>query len=85
MPAAGAPVAADECGSELPLAPGGVTYLREKEEQLNAMLKQRAEAAGAQYVDIYTSFEGHDACADADTCWIAPFVPDSDGAAVHPP
>lgn len=48
------------------------------------MLKQRAEAAGAHYVDTYTPFEGHDACADAGTRWIEPFLADSDAAAVHP-
>ncbi|MER7103391.1 SGNH/GDSL hydrolase family protein [Streptomyces humidus] len=72
-----------ECGRELPIAPGDVTYLREKEEQLNAMLKQRAEAAGTHYVDTYTPFEGHDACADAGTRWIEPLL-DDDAAAVHP-
>lgn len=34
----------DERGRELPIVPGDMTYLREKEEQLNAMLKQRADA-----------------------------------------
>ncbi|UXY25765.1 SGNH/GDSL hydrolase family protein [Streptomyces sp. HUAS TT20] len=72
------------CGREMGLAPGDVTFLREKEQQLNAMLRRRAEAAGAGYVDTYEPSEGHDACSASATRWIEPLVPASPAASVHP-
>ncbi|MEV0179717.1 SGNH/GDSL hydrolase family protein [Streptomyces sp. NPDC050625] len=72
------------CGRELGLAPGDVTFLREKEQQLNAMLRRRAEAAGASYVDTYEPSEGHDACSASATRWIEPLLPTSPAASVHP-
>ncbi|MFF9776311.1 hypothetical protein ACF1HJ_21960 [Streptomyces sp. NPDC013978] len=61
-----------------------MTHLREKEQQLNDVLRERAEAEGAVYVDTYTVSEGHDACSAEDTCWIEPLAPSSPAAAVHP-
>ncbi|MFF4547967.1 SGNH/GDSL hydrolase family protein [Streptomyces sp. NPDC001435] len=72
------------CGREMGLAPGDVSFLREKEQQLNAMLRRRAEAAGASYVDTYKPSEGHDACSASATRWIEPLVPASSAACVHP-
>jgi lysophospholipase L1-like esterase len=72
------------CGRELGLAPGDVSFLREKEQQLNAMLRRRAEAAGASYVDTYKPSEGHDACSASATRWIEPLLPTSPAASVHP-
>jgi GDSL-like lipase/acylhydrolase family protein len=79
LPAEGA-----DCGSDMPLAPGDVAFLRETERQLNAMLRERAEAAGATYVDTFTPSIGHDACSSAATRWIEPVRPSSPAAAVHP-
>jgi lysophospholipase L1-like esterase len=73
-----------DCGSDMPLAPGDVTFIREKEQQLNTMLRERAEAAGAGYVDTYTPSEGHNACSAGTTRWIEPLLPRSPAAAVHP-
>ncbi|MER5516484.1 SGNH/GDSL hydrolase family protein [Streptomyces sp. NPDC002763] len=66
------------------LAPGDVSFLREKERQLNAMLRERARAVGAGYVDTYTPSAGHDACAEPDTRWIEPLIPAAAAAPVHP-
>ncbi|MFD4557805.1 SGNH/GDSL hydrolase family protein [Streptomyces sp. NPDC058469] len=79
LPADGA-----DCGREMSLAPGDVTFLREKEQQLNSMLRQRASTAGAGYVDTYTPSADHSACAAKDTRWIEPLVPESPAAPVHP-
>uniref|UniRef100_UPI000765B4D8 SGNH/GDSL hydrolase family protein n=1 Tax=Streptomyces scabiei TaxID=1930 RepID=UPI000765B4D8 len=73
-----------DCGRELALAPGDIDFVRSKERELNTMLRQRAEAAGARYVDTYGPSEGHDACSAEDTRWIEPLVPRSPAAAVHP-
>ena len=73
-----------DCGREMSLAPGDVTFLREKEQQLNSMLRQRASEAGAAYVDTYTPSADHNACTAKDTRWIEPLVPQSPAAPVHP-
>lgn len=72
------------CGRGLPLAPGDVTFLHQKEQQLNAMLRERATVAGATYVDTFTPSLGHDACSPADTRWIEPLRPSSPAAVAHP-
>ncbi len=48
------------------------------------MLRQRAEAASATYVDTYTPSLGHDACSDPARRWIEPLVPASPAAPMHP-
>ncbi|BBC38406.1 hypothetical protein SGFS_097000 [Streptomyces graminofaciens] len=73
-----------DCGREMALTPGDVDFIRDKQRELNAMLRQRAEAAGARYVDTYTPSEGHDACSAEDSRWIEPLVPRSPAASVHP-
>ena len=78
------PADSAECGREMSLAPGDVTFLREKEQQLNSMLRQRASESGAGYVDTYTPSVDHNACAAKDTRWIEPLVPESPAAPVHP-
>lgn len=72
------------CGKELPLAPGDATYLHDKEKQLNTMLREQAEAAGAAYVDTYSPSVGRDACSAEHTRWIEPLRPTRPAAAVHP-
>jgi lysophospholipase L1-like esterase len=72
------------CGRALPLAPGDLAYLREKEHQLNDVLRQRARAAGATYVDTYTASREHGACSARSTRWIEPVIPRSPAAPVHP-
>ncbi|WAU78724.1 SGNH/GDSL hydrolase family protein [Streptomyces sp. Qhu-G9] len=72
------------CARRMSLAKGDAHFLHEKEQQLNAMLRQRAEAAGATYVDTYTPSVGRDACAGPDTRWVEPLVPQAPAASVHP-
>jgi len=78
------PVKGTACGRGLPIAPGDVTFLRQKQQELNTMLGQRAQAAGATYVDTFTPSAGHDACSPAATRWIEPLRPSSPAAVVHP-
>ncbi|MFC1437712.1 SGNH/GDSL hydrolase family protein [Streptacidiphilus sp. N1-10] len=73
-----------DCFRAMGLAPGDVSYLREKEQDLNTMLQREAKAAGAGYVDTYKPSVGHDACSAASSRWIEPLVPASPAAAVHP-
>jgi hypothetical protein len=48
------------------------------------MLKQRAEMAGAAYVDTYTPSTGHDACSSSVARWIEPLIPASSAVPLHP-
>ncbi|AUG77125.1 hypothetical protein CFP65_2285 [Kitasatospora sp. MMS16-BH015] len=63
---------------------GDVGFLREKETALNAMLAERAKAAGAAYVDTFTPSLGHDMCAGEGVRWIEPPLPAAGMAPVHP-
>jgi lysophospholipase L1-like esterase len=78
------PASGGTCTAGLGLAGGDVLYLHQKEQQLNAMLRSRALAAGARYVDTYTPSVGRDACAAPATRWIEPLLPSAPAAPVHP-
>jgi lysophospholipase L1-like esterase len=72
------------CFPVVPFSPGDVAYLRDTEKRLNAMLADRAEAAGVDYVDTYTPTIGHDICRLPGTKWIEGLVPTAPAAPVHP-
>ncbi|MFB7474646.1 SGNH/GDSL hydrolase family protein [Kitasatospora sp. NPDC056184] len=66
------------------VAGGDLGFLVEKEQQLNAMLKRRAEAAGAVFVDLAAPSAGHDMCAGEGARWVEPPFPAHGLAAIHP-
>ena len=66
------------------VTPADLGFLAEKEQQLNAMLQQRAKAAGAGFVDVAAPSAGHDMCAGEDARWVEPPAPAPGLAAVHP-
>jgi lysophospholipase L1-like esterase len=72
------------CWPTMPVAPGDVGYLRDKEKELNAMLAAQAAAAGATYIDLYGPSIGHDACQLPGVRWVEPYVPLALAAPVHP-
>jgi GDSL-like lipase/acylhydrolase family protein len=72
------------CWPQMPVAEGDVPYLREKQEELNAMLADQAAANGARLVDVYAASVGHDACAPPLLRWVEPYVPASAAAPLHP-
>ncbi len=72
------------CGRTLPLAPGDIAYPREREEQLNNVLRQQARTVNATYVDTYTESRNHSACSARDTRWVEPLIPGNPAAPVHP-
>ncbi|MFC1437690.1 SGNH/GDSL hydrolase family protein [Streptacidiphilus sp. N1-10] len=78
------PSQGSDCGLDMGLAPGDVTFLNQEVQQLNTTLKQRAQAVGAGYVDTYTPSVGHDACSAPKSRWIEPFLPLAPAAPVHP-
>jgi len=72
------------CWPTMPLTFTDVPYLRNKEKELNAMLRNQAIANGALYVDTYTPSIGHDACKLPTVRWVEPVVPANPAAPVHP-
>lgn len=72
------------CWPVMPIAPGDVPYLRDKETELNAMLATQAAAAGDRYVDAYRASLGHDVCQPPGVRWVEPAIPLSLAAPVHP-
>lgn len=78
------PSEAGDCGREMGLAPGDVTFLYEEQQRLNTTLRTQAEAAGAGYVDTYAPSTGHDACSARESRWIEPLIPLAAAAPVHP-
>jgi hypothetical protein len=72
------------CWPQVPLSFSDVPYLRQREKNLNAMLRTQASANGATYVDDYTPSIGHDACKSSGTRWVEPLVPTNAAAPFHP-
>jgi lysophospholipase L1-like esterase len=72
------------CWPRMPFSPSDVRYLRQTEENLNAMLQQTAEANRASYIDTYAASADFNACTSHDVRWIDPLLNLTDGAPVHP-
>ena len=78
------PVDGPGCFPAVPLAPGDVAYLRDTQVALNAMLAERADAAGVEFVDTYDRFAGHDICQRPGVRWVEGPVPAAPAAPLHP-
>ncbi|MCU7824913.1 SGNH/GDSL hydrolase family protein [Kitasatospora sp. DSM 101779] len=65
-------------------AAADLAFLTEKQQQLNGMLRERAAAAGAVFVDTAAASAGHDMCAGEAERWIEPALPAAGAAPLHP-
>jgi GDSL-like Lipase/Acylhydrolase family len=72
------------CWPQMPVADGDIAYLREKQNELNAMLVEQAGANGVGVIDWYQASIGHDACKPPGIRWVEPAVPANAAAPVHP-
>ena len=72
------------CWPLMPIAVGDVAWLRSVQGRLNSMLAGQAEAAGATFVDTYTSSVGHDVCRLPGAKWVEGLVPTAPASPVHP-
>jgi lysophospholipase L1-like esterase len=79
----GLPQNGSSCYPIVPFSSGDVSYFNSLELQLNAVLKQTAQANGATYVDTFTSSVGHDACKGS-AAWVNGIVPTSLAFPLHP-
>ncbi len=66
------------------IAAADVDFVSEQEQDLNGMLRQRAEAAGVVFVDTYSASAGHDMCEAVGTRWIEPLAAEQGLAPIHP-
>lgn len=78
------PAAGPGCWPLMPVAVGDVVWLRTVQARLNAMLARQAAAAGATFVDTYTSSVGHDVCRLPGEKWVEGFLPTAPASPVHP-
>lgn len=80
-PAWAPPSPPDRC-PELPLATGDYDFARSANELLVQTLESAATDAQVEYVDVWSTTEGHHICADDP--WIAGLEPDGPAAPLHP-
>ena len=78
------PAAGPGCWPLMPVAVGDVAWLRTVQGRLNAMLADQAAAAGATFVDTYSSSVGHDVCRLPGRKWVEGFIPTAPASPVHP-
>lgn len=64
------PQAGPGCWPRVPILPVDVEYLRQRFEDMNAMLAAATARAGFEFVDTYTSSVGHDVCQPTGTAWV---------------
>jgi lysophospholipase L1-like esterase len=79
----GLPQNGSTCYPVVPFSSGDVKYFNSLELQLNAVIKQAAQANGATYVDTFTSSIGHDACKGS-SAWVNGIIPTSPAFPLHP-
>ena len=79
----GLPQNGSTCYPVVPFSSGDVTYFNSLELDLNAVIKQAAQANGATYVDTFTSSIGHDACKGS-AAWVNGIIPTSPAFPLHP-
>lgn len=72
------------CFPDQRIWPEDATYLQEKIDRLNTVMRKQAEAADADYVDLRSSSRDHDACAAPETRWMAGLQPAAGSIPLHP-
>ncbi len=79
----GLPQNGSNCYPVVPYSSADVRYFNSLELQLNAVIKQAAQANAATYVDTFSSSIGHDAC-DGANAWVNGIIPTSAAFPLHP-
>ncbi|MFX1757121.1 SGNH/GDSL hydrolase family protein [Rhodococcus sp. As11] len=72
------------CFPDQRIWPEDATYLQEKIDRLNTVMREQAEAADADYVDLRSSSRDHDVCAAPETRWMAGLQPAAGSIPLHP-
>lgn len=79
-----APITGTGCTPQFPYADSRISYYRDVQQRLNALLDNLAYLHDATYVDAYETFIGHDPCQMPGVRWIEGLMPDSPAASLHP-
>jgi hypothetical protein len=72
------------CWPQMPIAWADVPFLRQTEQELDAMLASEAASHGATLVNWYQASIGHDACKSSSVRWVEPLIPGNLAAPIHP-
>ncbi|KAA5836429.1 SGNH/GDSL hydrolase family protein [Saccharopolyspora hirsuta] len=72
------------CYPMQPLWARDADYVQSSVDKLSAVLRERAEANGAEFVDLGPVSEGHDICAAPQDKYFEGIVPTSEAAPLHP-
>jgi lysophospholipase L1-like esterase len=78
------PESKERCAVDQPIAAGDMPYLRSINQRLNKVLADQAAAAGATFVDTFTSSVGHDACQEPGTRFVEGILGVEGAIPVHP-
>ncbi|MGN2637424.1 SGNH/GDSL hydrolase family protein [Nocardia takedensis] len=63
------------CWPTIPISPVDTDWLADKLAELDAMLRRVATATDVEFVDTYTTSEGHDACRPPGIRWVEGLIP----------
>lgn len=72
------------CLDRMPVAEGGIPYLRSPPVALDDAVRRAAQRTGVTYVDLSTVSEGRDACQELGVRWGEPVLQGTHAVIVHP-
>ncbi|WUJ32384.1 SGNH/GDSL hydrolase family protein [Streptomyces sp. NBC_00388] len=72
------------CWPAVPLLGSDADWLQGSIDRMNGVIAAAAATHGAEYVDVRTPSEGHDACRAPGAKWVEGFVPTAPAAPLHP-
>lgn len=78
------PEGAKGCKGKIDVSAADADWFDSWQRYLNEMVEASAEAHGAEYLDIYTLSDGHDACKAKGVRWIEPIIGASGAHILHP-
>ena len=72
------------CFPDQRMWPEDATYLQDKLDRLNDVMRRQVQDSGAEYIDLTTSTVGHDSCADPAERWMEGLSPVTEAIPLHP-
>lgn len=72
------------CWPLQPVLPVDADFLQGSVDRMNTAIAEQSAAHGAEYIDLATPSEGHDACQAPSDKWIEGYVPTALAAPLHP-
>ncbi|MGW2476813.1 SGNH/GDSL hydrolase family protein [Streptomyces sp. NPDC001665] len=72
------------CWPLQPVLPVDADFLQGSVNRMNAVIAEQSAAHGAEYIDVATPSQGHDACQAPSDKWVEGYVPTASAAPLHP-